>query len=330
MSSLIKANNNINNNNNKNNEFLELIVNSSDEITRLDLYISKNISVLSRSSVVKMLNSGDILVNNKKNLKKDYIPKVGDKIIINLININNNINNINIDKIEAVNIPIDIVFEDEFLIVINKPKGMVTHPAPGHYKDTLVNALLYYTSSLSNINGNFRPGIVHRLDKDTSGLIIIAKNNFVHENLANQIKNKTAKREYLGIIHGSFDFLSGVINLPIGRDKKNRKKMAVTNLNSRNAVTYYKILKIFEKYSLVKFVLGTGRTHQIRVHSSYMKHPLAGDLLYGARNDPEFLKGQCLHAVKIKFEHPVTHENMKFVSNLPEYFQNFLYFISKN
>jgi len=329
ISSLINLSDNKSINNNKNNEkeILEFVIGSYDKIMRIDSCISKKFSFLSRSFVVKMLNSGNILVNNN-HVKKDYMPKIGDKIFINIKIIQEN--NLNFENPKSVNIPIEIIFEDEFLIVVNKPKGMVVHPAPGHYDDTLVNALLYRESRLSNINGNFRPGIVHRLDKDTSGLLLVAKNNFVHENLANQIKNKTAKREYLGIIHGSFKFLSGIINLPIGRDKKNRKKMAVTDLNSRSAVTHYKILKIFNKYSFVKFFLETGRTHQIRVHSSYMGHPLAGDLIYGAKNDPEFLNGQCLHAARIEFEHPVTHKSMEFLSDLPEYFRKFLYFISKN
>ncbi len=311
--------------NQDNNEFFKIVVSSLDKITRLDLFISRRTSFLSRSLVVKMLNIGNILVNDRRE-KKDYIPKIGDEICINLMR-NNDLNS---NKIEAVNIPIDVVFEDEFLMVINKPKGMVVHPAAGHYNDTLVNALLYRKSALSNINGSFRPGIVHRLDKDTSGLLLVAKNNFVHENLANQIKNKTAKREYLGIVHGSFKFLSGTIDLPIGRDKKDRKKMAVTDLNSRSAVTHYKTLKVFKKYSFVKFFLETGRTHQIRVHSSYMGHPLAGDIVYGAKNDPEFLNGQCLHAAKIVFEHPITHKNMEFLSNLPEYFRFFLCFLAEN
>ena len=311
--------------NQDNNEFFKIVVSSIDKITRLDLFISRRTSFLSRSLVAKMLNIGNILVNDRRE-KKDYIPKIGDEICINLMR-NNDLNS---NKIEAVNIPIDVVFEDEFLMVINKPKGMVVHPAAGHYNDTLVNALLYRKSALSNINGSFRSGIVHRLDKDTSGLLLVAKNNFVHENLANQIKNKTAKREYLGIVHGSFKFLSGTIDLPIGRDKKDRKKMAVTDLNSRSAVTHYKTLKVFKKYSFVKFFLETGRTHQIRVHSSYMGHPLAGDIVYGAKNDPEFLNGQCLHAVKIVFEHPITHKNMEFLSNLPEYFRFFLCFLAEN
>ena len=311
--------------NQDNNEFFKIVVSSLDKIMRLDLFVSRRTSFLSRSLTAKMLNSGDILVNDRRE-KKDYIPKIGDEICINLMR-NNDLNS---NKIEAVNIPIDVVFEDEFLMVINKPKGMVVHPAAGHYNDTLVNALLYRKSALSNINGSFRPGIVHRLDKDTSGLLLVAKNNFVHENLANQIKNKTAKREYLGIVHGSFKFLSGTIDLPIGRDKKDRKKMAVTDLNSRSAVTHYKTLKVFKKYSFVKFFLETGRTHQIRVHSSYMGHPLAGDIVYGAKNDPEFLNGQCLHAAKIVFEHPITHKNMEFLSNLPEYFRFFLCFLAEN
>ena len=303
---------------------IKIIVDSLYEITRLDVYVSRHVPFLSRSLAAKMLDSGDILVNDRQE-KKDYIPKIGDEICVNLIEKNN----LNCAKIEAVNIPIDVVFEDEFLMVINKPKGLVVHPAADHYNDTLVNALLYRKSALSDINGSFRPGIVHRLDKDTSGLLLVAKNNFVHENLSNQIKNKIAKREYLGIVQGNFKFLSGTIDLPIGRDKKDRKKMAVTDLNSRSAVTHYKTLKVFKKYSFVKFFLETGRTHQIRVHSSYVGHPLAGDWIYGAKNDPEFLNGQCLHAARIEFKHPITGETKEFLSELPEYFRTFLCFLTE-
>ena len=300
---------------------MEIIVGSFDNIKRIDLYLSAKFFDLSRSSIVKLLESGKILVNGEKILKK-YIPVPGDIIQINLDNGECDENNI-----QPENIPIDIIYEDNYLMVVNKPKGMVVHPAPGHFSGTLVNALMFYTSNLSDINSKIRPGIVHRIDKDTSGLLLIAKNNFVHENLASQIKNKTAKREYLGIVHGTFKVQSGKIDLPIGRDPKNRKKMAVTDKNSKNAITHYEVLESIKSYSYVKFSLETGRTHQIRVHMSKIGHPLAGDIIYGARNDPKFLNGQCLHARKIKFIHPISNKMMEFTSDLPDEFIKLIDFV---
>lgn len=300
---------------------MQVIVSSLDNIERIDLYLSARFLDLSRSSIVKLIESGKVLVNGKKTLKK-YIPVSGDIIQIDLYSDECDENNI-----KPENIPIDIVYEDSHLIVVNKPKGMVVHPAPGHYSGTLVNALMFHASNLSDINSKIRPGIVHRIDKDTSGLLLIAKNNFVHENLANQIKNKTAKREYLGIVHGTFKIQSGKIDLPIGRDPKNRKKMAVTDKNSKNAITHYEVIESIKNYSYLKFSLETGRTHQIRVHMSKIGHPLAGDITYGARNDPQFLNGQCLHARKIQFVHPISNETMEFTSDLPKEFLKFINFI---
>lgn len=297
---------------------MQFTVNSLDNIERIDLYLSARFFDLSRSSIVKLIESGKILVNGNKVLKK-YVPVLGDIIQINLDN-----DECNEDNIKPENIPIDIIYEDNYLMVINKPKGMVVHPAPGHFSGTLVNALMFYTSNLSDINSKIRPGIVHRIDKDTSGLLLIAKNNFVHENLSNQIKNKTAKREYLGIVHGTFTIKCGKIDLPIGRDPKNRKKMAVTDKNSKNAVTHYEVLESIKNYSYLKFSLETGRTHQIRVHMSKLGHPLAGDITYGARNDPKFLNGQCLHARKIQFVHPISNKTMEFISDLPDEFLKFI------
>ena len=300
---------------------LDFVVSDSESNVRLDVCISKKFSCLSRSFVTKFIESGHVLVNNKLANKK-YITKPGDCVIFSFYE------NRSGEDLVARDLPLRKVYEDEYLMVVDKIKGMVTHPAPGHYDDTLVNALMFYTSELSDFNSKFRAGIVHRLDKDTSGLLLIAKNNFVHEGLAFQIKNRSVKREYVGIVHGNVKFLSGKIDLPIGRDPKNRKKMAVTSKNSKNAVTYYKVIKFYEKYSYVKFSLETGRTHQIRVHMSHMGYPLAGDYLYGAKNDPDFLCGQCLHAMKIKFKHPVTGEMLEFSSELPEYFKKFVSIIS--
>ena len=300
---------------------LDFVVSDSESNVRLDVCVSRKFSRFSRSFVAKFIESGHVLVN-KELANKKYITKPGDYVVFSFFE------NKNGEDIVARNLPLRIVYEDEYLMVVDKSKGMVTHPAPGHYDDTLVNALMFYTSELSDVNSKFRAGIVHRLDKDTSGLLLIAKNNFVHENLAFQIKNRSVKREYVGIVHGNTKFLSGKIDLPIGRDPKNRKKMAVTDKNSKSAVTYYEVIKFYAKYSYMKFSLETGRTHQIRVHMSNMGHPLAGDSLYGAKNDPDFLCGQCLHARKIKFKHPVTGEMLEFSSEPPEYFKKFISIIS--
>ena len=294
---------------------ISFVVDFDEKVSRIDSYLAQKTN-FSRSSIVKFIQNDGVFVNGGR-INKRYIPRVGDKIVV-LPPV------CSAENIVVKEIPIDIVYEDNFLIVVNKQKGIVTHPAIGHYDDTLVSALMFYTKNLSDLNGEFRPGIVHRLDKDTSGLLVVAKNNFAHENLAKQIKNKTAKRIYLGIVHGIFKNFSGVVDLPIGRNIHNRKKMAVTDKNSKSATTHYEVLKSFKKYSLVKFSLETGRTHQIRVHLSKIGHPLAGDTLYGGKNDPEFLCGQCLHAYKMEFDHPYSGKKMSFFTPLPDYFKKFL------
>ena len=296
---------------------MEFVVNSNDNLKRIDSYLSARFFDVSRSSFVKLIESGKVLVNNNR-VQKQYIPNPGDVVRIVFENFD-----LNEDNIIPRDIPIDIIYEDDYIIVVNKQKGMVVHPAAGHLDDTLVNALKFHTSDLSDINSKIRPGIVHRLDKDTSGVLLVAKNNFVHEHLANQIKNKSAKRQYIGIVHGILKCEKGKIDLPIGRDQKNRKKMSVTEKNSKNAVTNYEVIKTSKKYSFVKFLLETGRTHQIRVHLSKIGHPLAGDVLYGAAYDPR-LRGQCLHAQKIGFIHPILDKYMEFYSDPPDEFLNFL------
>ncbi|MCL2312639.1 MAG: RluA family pseudouridine synthase, partial [Firmicutes bacterium] len=250
-------------------------------------------------------------------VKKSYIPSVGD-----IIKVNDN----DFEQLDVVpqDLPLDIVYEDEFLMVVNKSKGIVTHPAHGNYLGTLVNALVFYTKNKLSCVDKFRPGIVHRLDKDTSGLLLIAKNNFIHEKLSNQFKTQSIQREYLAIVHGKMKNKLGTIDFPIGRDLKNRKKMAVVYKNSKNAVTHFDVLKIFNEFSYVKFSLETGRTHQIRIHSSYIGHPIAGDILYGASKSYNFLKGQCLHASNLGFDHPITGERLKLSSEVPYYFKEFI------
>ncbi len=294
---------------------LRLYVSSETAGARIDKWLSENIDDLSRSSVQKLLKESSILINSKA-VNKNYKLRDNDIIDINIPD------PVELD-VAPQNIPIDIVYEDDDLLVVNKPKGMVVHPAAGNPDGTLVNALLYHCKGrLSSINGVIRPGIVHRIDKNTSGLLIVAKTNKAHTHLAEQIKEHTFTREYLGIVCGHMSDEENTINAPIGRHKLNRKKMAVTDTNSKNAVTHYKVLETFEKYSLLKFILETGRTHQIRVHMSYIGHPVLGDDVYG--KPFKGIDGQCLHAKKIGFIHPSTGKYMEFDSKLPEYFEKIL------
>ena len=294
---------------------LRLYVSSETAGARIDKWLSENIDDLSRSSVQKLLKEGNILINSKA-VNKNYKLRDSDIIDINIPD------PVELD-VAPQNIPIDIVYEDDDLLIVNKPKGMVVHPAAGNPDGTLVNALLYHCKGrLSSINGVIRPGIVHRIDKNTSGLLIVAKTNKAHTHLAEQIKEHTFTREYLGIVCGHMSDKENTINAPIGRHKLNRKKMAVTDINSKNAVTHYKVLETFEKYSLLKFILETGRTHQIRVHMSYIGHPVLGDDVYG--KPFKGIDGQCLHAKKIGFVHPSTEKYMEFDSKLPEYFEKIL------
>ena len=219
----------------------------------------------------------------------------------------------------------EIEYEDNDLLVVNKPKGMVVHPAAGNYDGTLVNALLYHCGeSLSGINGVMRPGIVHRIDKDTSGLLIVAKNDFAHYSLAEQIKEHSFTREYEAIVFGNLKDDEGTVNAPIGRSQYDRKKMCVTEKNSKHAVTHYKVIARYKGYTHIKCILETGRTHQIRVHMAYLGHPVSGDLVYGVKNEKVDFTGQCLHARKIGFIHPRTNEYLEFTSELPDYFKKYL------
>lgn len=285
-----------------------------DGETRLDKLISDN-SELSRSAAAKLIERGFVTVGEKAADKKTVL-KSGEIAAVTLPEPEAR-------DILPENIPLDIVYEDEDLLVVNKPKGMVVHPAAGHYSGTLVNALMFHCKdSLSGINGEIRPGIVHRIDKDTSGLLIVAKNDFAHIALSEQIKAHSFTREYQTVVCGCIK-RDGIVNAPIGRAKQDRKKMCVTAENSREAVSHYFVIQNYAGYTHLAVRLETGRTHQIRVHLSYIGHPVAGDEVYG-NGKPKWLAGQCLHAKKIGFVHPRSGEYLEFDSDLPEYFKKFL------
>lgn len=285
-----------------------------DGETRLDKLISDN-SELSRSAAAKLIERGFVTVGEKAADKKTVL-KSGEIAAVTL-------SEPEARDILPENIPLDIVYEDEDLLVVNKPKGMVVHPAAGHYSGTLVNALMFHCKdSLSGINGEIRPGIVHRIDKDTSGLLIVAKNDFAHIALSEQIKAHSFTREYQTVVCGCIK-QDGTVNAPIGRAKQDRKKMCVTAENSREAVSHYFVIRNYAGYTHLAVRLETGRTHQIRVHLSYIGHPVAGDEVYG-NGKPKWLAGQCLHAKKIGFVHPRSGEYLEFDSDLPEYFKKFL------
>lgn len=284
---------------------------------RLDKYLQHIFPEFSRSALQKAIEEGSAAVNGRT-VSKNYKLRAGDRLTFTPLEVR---------SLEVIpqNIPLDIVYEDSDLLVVNKPKGMVVHPAPGNFDGTLVNALLYHCGdSLSGINGVLRPGIVHRIDKDTSGLLIVAKNDFSHRLLSEQIAEHSFTREYRAIITGHLKTDSGTVNAPIGRDVRDRKKMAVTDKNSKNAVTHYETLEKYSGYACLRLRLETGRTHQIRVHMAYLGHPLAGDTVYGHPKKGELsLSGQCLHAGKIGFIHPRTGEYLEFESPLPDYFTQF-------
>lgn len=284
---------------------------------RVDKFISACDIGLSRNAAVNLIDKGLVVVDGKE-VNKKYKLKIGQTVSVSIP--------------EPVpyeakpeNIPLDIVYEDNDVLVVNKPKGMVVHPAVGNYDGTLVNALMYHCGdSLSGINGVMRPGIVHRIDKDTSGLLIVAKNDFAHTSLAKQIKEHSFTREYEAVVFGDIKDEDGTVDAPIGRNPNDRKKMCVIAKNSKNAVTHYSVIKRYKEYTHIRCRLETGRTHQIRVHMAYIGHPVAGDLVYGVKNEKVDFVGQCLHARKIGFVHPVTNEYLEFCSDLPDYFINFL------
>lgn len=278
---------------------------------RLDKYLAGEMTDLSRSRIKELVQAGEVLVNGKKS-KVSYKVQKGDLIQVTVLPLEPL-------KLEAENIPLDIVYEDEDIIVVNKPQGMVVHPAAGHPSHTLVNALLYHTRDLADSPEGFRPGIVHRIDKDTSGLLMVAKNAAARESLEKQLAAKSNKRQYLAIVHGNFAEEEGTIDAPIGRNPKDRKQMAVVE-KGKSAVTHFKVLEQYQGYSLVECQLETGRTHQIRVHMAYIGHPLAGDPLYGPRKTLPG-HGQFLHAKTLGFEQPSTGEWLEFSAQPPEIFQ---------
>ena len=287
---------------------------STDLNKRLDVFLAER-GNLTRSASQKILKDGLVLVNGSS-VSKNYRMSLGDKVEFALPDVVETEN-------KPQNIELDVVYEDDQLLVVNKPKGMVVHPAAGNPDGTLVNALLYHCGdSLSGINGVIRPGIVHRIDKDTSGLLVVAKNDLSHISLAEQISSHKFDRFYEAVCCGRFKEQKGTINAPIGRHPKDRKKMAIVS-DGRDAVTHYEVIHEYKGYSHVRFKLETGRTHQIRVHSASLGHSIVGDTVYGAR-DKLGCVGQCLHAKTISFVHPITNELMTFDSELPEYFSNIL------
>ena len=297
----------------------EVEVIGSCEGQRIDKFLAEEFPEMSRSYIQKLIKEEQVSVNGKV-VKANYKLSEADEVVLNQPELKE-------PDILAENIPLDILYEDSDLLIVNKPKGMVVHPSAGHYSGTLVNALMYHCKdSLSGINGEIRPGIVHRIDKDTSGLLIIAKNDFAHNHLAAQIKAHTFTREYRAIVYGGFKEPSGTVDAPIGRNPKDRKQMAVlfSDAHARNAVTHYEVLEELKGFSFMKFRLETGRTHQIRVHMAYTGHPIAGDPVYGPKKVITELSGQCLHAGLIGFIHPRTGEYIEIDSELPEYFATYL------
>lgn len=295
-------------------EKIYLIVSEIEEPIRIDKYLTNCEEIdFTRNKIQKLIDNKKVLVNGNS-VKSSYKVSSGEEIEIT-------------DMIESTDIvpekmDIDIVYEDDDILVINKKSGIVVHPAPGNYRGTLVNGLLYLSKSLSTINGEFRPGIVHRIDKDTSGLLVVAKNDKAHAVLAEELKEKKIKRQYVALVEGVINHDTGTIDAPIGRDSNDRKKMCVTSVNSKDAITHFKVLERYKRASLIECVLETGRTHQIRVHMKYINHPVVNDPVYGKNLHGDF--GQLLHAYKIGFVHPTTKEYLEFTCDVPEEFNKIL------
>ena len=292
-----------------------LIVDKESENNRIDKYLAEVFNGKSRSYIQGLIEKENIKVNGKS-IKSNYKVKENDEILIVMPEALEL-------EVEPEDIPLDILYEDNDVIVINKPQGMVVHPAPGNYTKTLVNALLYHCKDLSTINGVIRPGIVHRIDKDTTGVLVVAKNDESHNFLSKQLQTHSMKREYIALVEGRLKEDKGTINKPIGRNKKDRLKMGIVE-DGKRAVTHYEVLERYKNTTLIKCVLETGRTHQIRVHMASIGHPLVGDEVYGFKKQRFILKGQVLHAKTLGFIHPKTKEYMEFTTNLPEYYNNLI------
>ena len=297
-------------------DIFELEITAEENSTRLDSYLAEELEGISRSYLQKLIGEGLILVNQKA-VKANYKVKTGDTLLVQ------------IPEAAPVDIQpepmnLDIVYEDSDLLIVNKPVGLVVHPAHGHYSGTLVNGLLAHCTDLSGINGKMRPGIVHRIDKDTSGLLMIAKNDLAHQHLAEQLKAHSIKRAYYALVQGVISEPAGLVDAPIGRHEVDRKKMAVTFKNSKEARTHYYVKERFAKNTFIECRLETGRTHQIRVHMAYLGHPLVGDPLYGTRKNNLDFPGQALHAYALGFVHPRTGEELYFEAPIPEHFQSVL------
>lgn len=290
-------------------EVYDWLIEEEDAGVRVDKFLTEQFEEWSRTQIQQWIKEGFVLVEGNP-VKANYKLAEEDELILKVPPLREL-------ELQPESIPLDIVYEDQDVVVINKPRGMVVHPAPGHYSGTLVNALLAHCDDLSGINGVFRPGIVHRIDKDTSGLIMAAKNDLAHDSLARQLKNHTVQRIYAALVHGKIPHDKGTIDAPIGRDPKDRKKMTATNKNSKTAVTHFVVKERFAEYTLIECKLETGRTHQIRVHMQYIGHPLVGDPLYGPKKTLN-INGQALHAKIIGFEHPRTGNYLEFEAPLPE------------
>ena len=294
----------------------EYIVSQEEKGKRLDTYIPSVDTDITRTSAQRLIEDGNILVNGK-NAKVSYKIQENDKISVEIPEPKQ-------IELKAQDIPIEIIYEDSDIIVVNKPKGMVVHPANGNPDGTLVNAIMAICKDcLSGIGGEIRPGIVHRIDKDTSGLLIVAKNDNAHVKMSEQIKNHEVKKTYIALVRGVFKENEATIDMPIGRSTSDRKKMAV-NKNGKNAITHIKVLKRFDKYTLLKVNIETGRTHQIRVHLSHIGYPIVGDYTYSNGKNEFDVVGQCLHAQKLEFKHPITQKDMCLEAELPQYFKDIL------
>ncbi|MCI6165818.1 MAG: RluA family pseudouridine synthase [Lachnospira sp.] len=296
---------------------IEYVVDENESGKRIDKYISLKEADISRSYIQKLIKEGNIKINNEE-CKSNYKVCLNDHIVIEIPEAKEL-------EIEAENIPLDIIYEDDDIIVVNKPKGMVVHPAAGHYSGTLVNALMYHCKNdLSGINGVLRPGIVHRIDMNTTGVIVACKNDYAHDKIAQQLSVHSITRKYYAIAQNAFKEQEGTVDAPIGRNPVDRKKMAIDRKNGKRAVTHYKVLENFKNCAYIECQLETGRTHQIRVHMTSIGHPLLGDDVYSSGKSAYNLTGQTLHAGVLGFIHPRTGEYVEFSAPLPEYFQNVL------